>query len=254
MNLQTIKQQLNILGLTTAENEIDQVLQKQKKSVCLSWIAELLERELDSRKEKAIEKRIKKAKFPEITTIEGFDFEFNKSIDKQKILNLASLEFIKNNRIALFLGEPGTGKTHIALALGVLAAKDGYKVYCTSVKRLSKDIINARKKHCLDILFKRILSCKLWILDDWGVISMERDVSEEVFDLLDRRKQSSALILTSNRAVEEWADIFPDPILASATIDRLFDRAEILTSQGDSYRLKGRIRSEAVDSSLIDEA
>ena len=172
----------------------------------------------------------------------------------QMLGSIASLEFIKNNRIALFLGEPGTGKTHIALALGVLAAKDGYKVYCTSVKRLSKDIINARKKHCLDILFKRILSCKLWILDDWGVISMDRDVSEEVFDLLDRRKQSSALILTSNRAVEEWADIFPDPILASATIDRLFDRAEILTSQGDSYRLKGRIRSEAVDSSLIDEA
>lgn len=82
---------------------------------------------------------------------------------------------------------------------------------------------------------------------------MDRDVAEEVFDLLDRRKQTSALILTSNRAVEEWADIFPDPILASATIDRLFDRAEILTYQGDSYRLKGRIRSEAVDSSLIDE-
>ena len=108
-------------------------------------------------------------------------------------------------------------------------------------------------EHCLDTLFKKILSCKLWILDDWGVISMDRDVAEEVFDLLDRRKQTSALILTSNRAVEEWADIFPDPILASATIDRLFDRAEILTYQGDSYRLKGRIRSEAVDSSLIDE-
>jgi DNA replication protein DnaC len=252
MNLQTIKQQLNFLKLNTASNEIDQVLQAQKKSICLSWLGELLERELDSRKEKAIEKRIKKAKFPEITTIESFDFNFNKSINKQKILNLASLEFIKNNQIALFLGEPGTGKTHIALALGVLAAKDGYRVYCTSVKRLSKDIINARAKHSLDILFKRILSCKLWILDDWGVISMDRDVAEEVFDLLDRRKQASALILTSNRAVEEWADIFPDPVLASATIDRLFDRAEILTSQGDSYRLKGRIRSEVVDSSLID--
>ena len=253
MKLQTLKQQLNLLNLTTASNEIDQVLQTQKKSVCLSWIGELLSRELDSRKEKAIEKRIKKAKFPEITTLECFDFGFNKTIDKQKILNLASLEFVKKNQIALFLGEPGTGKTHIALALGVLAAKDGYRVYCTSVKRLSKDIINARSKHCLDTLFKKILSCKLWILDDWGVISMDRDVAEEVFDLLDRRKQTSALILTSNRAVEEWADIFPDPILASATIDRLFDRAEILTYQGDSYRLKGRIRSEAVDSSLIDE-
>ena len=113
MNLQTLKQQLNLLNLTTASNEIDQVLQTQKKSVCLSWIGELLSRELDSRKEKAIEKRIKKAKFPEITTLECFDFGFNKTIDKQKILNLASLEFVKKNQIALFLGEPGTGKTHI---------------------------------------------------------------------------------------------------------------------------------------------
>ena len=91
------------------------------------------------------------------------------------------------------------------------------------------------------MLFKRILSARLWILDDWGVVSMKSEVSEEVFDLLDRRRHSSALILTSNRDVDEWGAVFPDPVLAGAAIDRLFDRANILTFTGESYRLKGKI-------------
>jgi len=116
------------------------------------------------------------------------------------------------------------------------------------MKKLSKDILIAKSRQNLDALFKKILSCKLWILDDWGVVSMERDVAEEVFDLLDRRKYSSALILTSNRSVTEWGEVFPDPVLASAAIDRIFDRASVLKFIGDSYRLKGRISSKVVDS------
>src|SRR3989338_3049295 len=86
-----------------------------------------------------------------------------------------------------------------------------------------------------------MFSCKVWIIDDWGVISMSREIAEEVFDLFDRRKYSSAMVLTSNRDIEEWAEVFPEPVLANATIDRIFDRAEIAVFQGKSYRLKGRI-------------
>ena len=98
----------------------------------------------------------------------------------------------------------------------------------------------------LDRLFKRILSSQLWILDDWGLINMKREVADEVFDLLDRRRHSSAMILTSNRDVDEWPSMFPDPILASASLDRICDRAEKLFFVGESYRLKGKIKSRDV--------
>lgn len=214
---------------------------KHKAAVSLHWVSELLERELDARKERALQKRIERAQFPELATLEAFDWRFNPKIDKDKIEELAQLEFIRNNRIALFLGKPGTGKTHLALALGLLAVKADLRVYCTSAKNLAYEITLARAKNSLDVLFKRILSSDLWIVDNWGVVSMSREIAEEVFDLFDRRKYNSAMVLTSNRDLKEWSEVFPDPVLANATIDRMFDRAEIVIFEGKSYRLKGRI-------------
>ena len=128
-----------------------------------------------------------------------------------------------------------------------MAAQAGHKVFCSSVKRLSTKIKKARERNTLDVLFKQILTSKLWILDDWGVVSMPRDVSEEVFDLFDRRKHSSAMILTSNRDVEEWPQVFNEPILASAAIDRMFEHAQICIFEGPSHRMKGRILFKEID-------
>ena len=247
MNIETVKNQLKTIKLLTAASELDQVLLKHKKAVSLTWLSDLLEREIDARKEKTLIARIKRANFPEITTLEGFDFSFNPEINEEKIRELALLNFIPDNQICLFLGQPGTGKTHIALAIGILAANRGQRVYCTSLKKLSKDILQAKLKNNLDTLFKKIFSANLWILDDWGVITMHREIAEEVFDLLDRRKFSSAMILNSNRDIDEWNQVFPDPVLANATIDRIFDRADISLFKGKSYRLKGKIKVKNID-------
>lgn len=217
-------------------------------------MADLLEREVDARRQNSLKQRLKSARFPEITTLESFDFGFNPDIDEEKIRELATLRFIDQNQIALFLGAPGVGKTHLALAIGVLAVQDGRRVYCTSAKRLSQEIMLGKLKGTLDQLFKRLLSANLWIIDDWGVVSMNRDVAEEVFDLMDRRKHNSAMILTSNRDVSEWAEVFPDPIIANATVDRIFDRAKTVLFKGQSYRLKGRIQNRElreVDDRLV---
>ncbi len=250
MNVETVTQQLRALRLSTCAAEIEEVLQREKKAVNLSWLSTLLERELDARRERALTLRIRQARFPEITALEKFDFSFNPKINEERIRELFTLDFVKRRQIALFLGQPGTGKTHLALALGIEAARSGMKVYCTSVKRLAKEIHLAKAGHRLDSLFKQMLSSKLWILDDWGVVSMDKEVTEEVFDLLDRRKHCSALVLTSNRAVHEWPEVFPDAILASATIDRLFEQAQVVTFTGQSYRLRGRIESKLVDGGL----
>lgn len=247
MNIETVRSQLKTIRLHTAASELHEVVAEHKKAVSLSWISDLLQREIDSRREKSLIARIKRANFPEIVTLETFDWSFNPEINESHIQEIATLEFIANNRICLFMGQPGTGKTHLALAIGVLAANKGYRVYCNSLKRLAEEILRARTKNNLDSLFKKILSARLWIFDDWGVTTMSREVAEEVFDLLDRRKYSSAMILTSNRDIDEWPQVFPDPVLANATIDRIFDRADISVFKGKSYRLKGKIEVKSVD-------
>jgi len=247
MNVETVRSQLRTLKLHTAASELEEVLAENKKAVSLSWLSDLLEREVDARRERALMARIKRANFPEITTLEGFDWSFNPDINEGQIRELATLNFIQNNQICLFLGQPGTGKTHLALAIGVLAANKGYRVYSNSLKRLAMDILQAKLKNNLDTLFKKVLSARLWIFDDWGVTTMSREVAEEIFDLLDRRKYSSAMILTSNRDIDEWPQVFPDPVLANATIDRIFDRAEISLFKGKSYRLKGKIEVKNLD-------
>ena len=96
-----------------------------------------------------------------------------------------------------------------------------------------------------------MLGTKLWIIDDWGVVTLQREIAEEIFDLLDRRKYSSAMILTSNRDIEEWPQVFPDPVIANATIDRIFDRAETIIFKGPSFRLKGKIQIRGIDAERI---
>lgn len=250
MNIEVIKTQLKQLRLATAVKELDEVLAQHKKAVSLSWLADLLERELNARKENSLKQRIRIAGFPEITALEGFDWSFNPQINEPKIRELASLEFVDRNEIALFLGAPGVGKTHLALAIGILAAQKGHRVFWTSCKRLAAQITVAKHRNTMDQLFKKLLSSRLWIIDDWGVVTMNREVAEEVFDLLDRRKHSTAMILTSNRDVAEWGQVFPEPVLANAAIDRMFDRAHILTFTGQSYRLKGRIKTREIDTEL----
>lgn len=242
MNIEAIQTQLRRLKMKTAAQEIHDVLGRHKRAVSLDWLGELLERELDAKKERGIQMRIKRAAFPEVCTLESFDWKFNPKIERDEVEELAELSFVKENRIALLLGAPGVGKTHVAIAIGVRAAKAGYRVYWASAKRLIQQITQARARNNLDELFKRILSSQLWVIDDWGVVSMNREIAEEVFDLLDRRKYNCAMLLTSNRDVKEWGEVFPDPVLANAAIDRIFDQAEARTFEGKSYRLKPRIR------------
>ena len=241
MSVKNIESLLRTLRLPTAAKDLEEVLANQKKAVNTNWVEDLLSREVDQRKENALKNRIKTAKFPELKSIDSFDWDFNPEINREKIEELSDMSFLEKNKIILLLGQPGTGKTHIALSIALQAVCRGERVFCTSLKRLIQEIRIAKERNTLDSLFKKILSSRLWILDDWGVVSMPRDIGEEVFDLLDRRKYSSSMILTSNRDVTEWSEVFSDPVLASAALDRIFDRAEIVVFKGKSYRLSGRI-------------
>lgn len=250
MNVETVKTQLRSLRLSAAARELEQVLMQHKKAVNLDWLSDLLAREIDARKHNALKLRFKQAGFPESVSFETFDFRFNPEIDEAAIRDLATLQFIEEHGIALLLGPCGVGKTHVALALGVAAAHRGHRVYWATHKKLIEHITLAKAHGTLDQFFKRLLSCQLWIIDDWAAVSMNREIAEEVFDLIDRRKYSSGLVLTSNRDVTEWGEVFPNSVLANATIDRLFEQAHTVVFKGKSYRLKGRITTREIDSAL----
>ena len=164
MNIETIQAQLKGLRLPVAAAEIETVLAKQNRAVSLGWVSELLQREQDARRENSLNARIRAARFPEVTSLEAFDFNFNPDIDEDKIRELATLKFIDQNQIALFLGAPGVGKTHLALAIGVLAVHQGKRVYCTSAKRLAQEIILGKLRNNLDLLFKRLLTAQVWMI------------------------------------------------------------------------------------------
>lgn len=240
MSTSTVESLFRSLRLTTAANELSNVLSEANGNVSFGWIINLLQREIDVRKEKYLKNKIKKSRIPELKSLEGFDWNFNPSINKEKIDDISNFKFIEEKGINLFLGQPGTGKGHLSKAIGIKAIYEGYSVYWTSLKKLSEDIIKAKQTNELSKLFRKILSSHLWILDDWAVVSLSREVSEEVFDLLDRRKNNTAMILTSNRDINEWPQIFADPVLASAAIDRIFDRASVTIFRGKSYRAEGK--------------
>lgn len=252
MGISSVEKLLKELKLVTAAQEIHDVLKESEESVSFSWVTNLLQREVDARIEKRLNTRIRRSRIPELKSLEQFEWSFNPTISKEKINDIASLEFIKESGIVLFLGQPGTGKSHLASAIGVKAIYEGHSVYWSSLKRLSEDILKAKEKNELSLLFKRILSSNLWILDDWGVVSLSREVSEEVFDLLDRRKYSTAMILTSNRDISEWPEVFVDPVLASAAIDRIFDRANVTVFKGKSYRGQGIKKEKVTENEKVD--
>jgi len=204
------------------------------------FLARLLEDEVERRAQKQLQLRLRRAAFRSDKTLESFDFNFNPSLNRQQIFDLAAGAYIPRHQNILICGPTGVGKSHLAQALGHEACRRGYDVLFGSAPKLLQHLNGGRADGTYDRRLQVYLRPDLLIVDDFGLKPLHPPSSEDWFDIIAERYERGSLIVTSNRALSEWPDLFGNPILASAGLDRLFHNAHALTIIGDSYRARSR--------------
>jgi DNA replication protein DnaC len=200
----------------------------------------ILQDEMLVRKERQIQRRTKAAVFRELKTLEDFDWQFNPSIKKKQIYDLASCRFIRECRDCLFLGPPGTGKSHLVQAIGYQAIKSGFTVRYRSIFDTVRDFLHDEAFAGQDNVMAKYLKPDLLVIDDMGIKQLPKRSGEYLFEIIMRRYETKSTIMTSNRPLEDWGKLLGDVPSATAILDRFLHHAEIITVTGRSYRLKDK--------------
>jgi len=203
-----------------------------------TFLLRLCERELTERQQRAMERRIKAAKFPTLKTIESFKFDAQPDINEPLIRELLVGEFIGQRENVLLIGNSGTGKTHLATALALAACRDGRRVRFFGVTALVTGLLEAREDRRLERLFKQLSRLDLLILDELGYVPFTKAGSELLFEVVSRAYEQQSVIVTTNLPFEQWVEVCGSERLTGAMLDRLTHRVHIIEANGESYRLK----------------
>ena len=209
----------------------------------VEFLARLLEDEVERRAQKQLALRIKRAAINTTKTLEGFDFSFNPAINRQQVLDLAACSYIRQKRNVLICGPTGVGKTHLAQALTHEACRQGFTALFVNTYRMLRHINGGRADGTLGKRFQTYLRPDLLVLDDFGLKPLHPPAPEDLYDVINERYERGSILLTSNRALEEWPDLFGAPLLASAGLDRLTHNAHIVVITGASFRAHGAERT-----------
>jgi DNA replication protein DnaC len=238
--LESIRRSLVGLKMPRALEVLDQTVRQLERGEmsAIDALDRVLAEELTLRENRRVKAALMMARLTTIKTLAGFDFTFQPSLDRNRILALAQLSFIEHREVVHLLGPPGTGKSHLAIALGVEAVKAGRSVYFATLADIIASLAKAEREGQLRERIRFLARASLLIVDEIGYLPVIPGGGNLFFQLINARYEKGALILTSNRGFAEWGDVFGDPVVATALLDRLLHHAVVIQIEGSSYRLR----------------
>lgn len=237
---------LEYLKMKQMINHLDEVIDFSTKNN-LSFVDTLIKltsHEIDFKETNMIKSMVKVGAFPHTKEIKDFDFEFQPNINKDQILDFTSLRFLEAKENIVFLGSSGVGKTHLATSIGIAAAKRRYSTYFIKCNDLLQQLKRANLENRLDARLKHFSKYKLLIIDEIGYLPIDKEDSKLFFQLIDMRYEKKSTILTTNINFSEWDEIFYDPVIANAILDRVLHHSHVVSINGNSYRLKDHLNLE----------
>ena len=231
---------LTRLKMDHLEAQLDAVCEQasQRDLDYKDFLTQALQAEWQGRYQRGIEARMRQARFPWIKTLDQFDFDFQPSLDRRQVRELAGLSFVERAHNVVVLGPPGVGKTHLAIALGIKAVEAGYSVLFLTLESLMTRLTRAQNENRLERSLKQLTYPKVLIIDEIGYLPLSQNEASLFFRLVVRRYERASLIVTSNKSFLDWGETFNDHILATAILDRLLHYSTTLNIKGESYRLK----------------
>jgi DNA replication protein DnaC len=213
---------------------------KENKSSYFSFLDHLLEEEVAAKEKRRIQTAMKTAGLPVAKTIEEYDFSFHPQLDQKEVMELFDLSFISDKENVIFLGPPGVGKTHLAISLAIKACHHGFKVYFTTMNTLIRKLKEGATRQ------KAYLSSSLVVVDEVGYLPVTTEEAYLFFQFVSHRYERSSTIITSNKSFGDWQELFGDPVIATAILDRLLHHSRVVNIKGHSYRLKEHSFSQQI--------